>query len=189
MVQPRLAYAGVVELPQEVCHLPWPDEEPLKQDDITCDPPDEEENSEEGQSESTSHQVPVGEDDASDGNTRVEAKTTSAFNSGPDIAICFFPVEAKDPEEIDPENNDEPEHRTELAEHAVGFEEDATTLSTLATQEDERVEQGNTLESTGLSIALLAEVVQEINPCVSTYSSNIYCTSNFIKMDHAIATL
>ena len=185
MVQPRLAYAGVVELPQEVCHLPWPDEEPLKQDDITCDPPGEEENSEEGLPD----QVPEGEDDASDGNGRVEAKATSTFNSGPDIEICFFHVEAKDPEEIDPENDDEHQHRTELAEHAVGFEEDATSSSTLATQEDERVEQGNTLESTGLSIALLAEVVQEINPCVSTYSSNIYCTSNFIKMDHAIATL
>merc|ERR1712105_37515 len=113
----------------------------------------------------------------------------STFNSGSDIEICFFHVEAKDPEEIDPENDDEHQHRTELAEHAVGFEEDATTSSTLATQEDERVEQGNTFKSTDLSIALLAEVVQEINPCVSTYSSNIYCTSNFIKMDHAIATV
>ena len=185
MVQPRLAYAGVVELPQEVCHLPWPDEEPLKQDDITCDPPGEEETSEEGQS----GQISVDEEDASDGNGPVETKAMSTFNSGPDIEICFFHVEAKDPEEIDPENDDEHQHRTELAEHAVGFEEDATTLSTLATQEDERVEQGNTLESTGLSIALLAKVVQEINPCVSTYSSNIYCTSNFIKMDHAISTL
>ena len=185
MVQPRLAYAGVVELPQEVCHLPWPDEEPLKQDDTTCDPPGEEETSEEGQSD----QIPVGEDDASDGNGPVETKAMSTFTSGPDIEICFFHVEAKDPEEIDPENDDEHQHRTELTEHAVGFEEDATSSSTLATQEDERVEQGNTLESTDLSIALLAEVVQEINPCVSTYSSNIYCTSNFIKMDHAIATV
>ena len=185
MVQPRLAYAGVVELPQEVCHLPWPDEEPLKQDDTTCDPPGEEETSEEGQSD----HIPVGEDDASDGNGPVETKAMSTFTSGPDIEICFFHVEAKDPEEIDPENDDEHQHRTELAEHAVGFEEDATSSSTLATQEDERVEQGNTLESTDLSIALLAEVVQEINPCVSTYSSNIYCTSNFIKMDHAIATV
>ena len=185
MVQPRLSYAGVVELPQEVCHLPWPDEEPLKQDDTTCDPPGEEETSEEGQSD----HIPVGEDDASDGNGPVETKAMSTFTSGPDIEICFFHVEAKDPEEIDPENDDEHQHRTELAEHAVGFEEDATTSSTLATQEDERVEQGNTLESTDLSIALPAEVVQEINPCVSTYSSNIYCTSNFIKMDHAIATV
>ena len=47
MAQPRLAYAGVVELPQEICHLPWPDEEPLKQDDITCDPPREKEISKE----------------------------------------------------------------------------------------------------------------------------------------------
>ena len=138
MVQPRLAYAGVVELPQEVCHLPWPDEEPLKQDDTTCDPPGEEETSEEGQSD----HIPVGEEDASDGNGPVEAKATSTFNSGPDIEICFFHVEAKDPEEIDPENDDEHQHRTELAEHAVGFEEDATSSSTLATQEDERVEQG-----------------------------------------------
>ena len=185
MVQPRLAYAGVVELPQEVCHPPWPDEEPLSQDDITCDPPGEEETSEEGQS----GQISVDEEDASDGNGPVETKAMSTFTSGPDIEICFFHVEAKDPEEIDPENDDEHQHRTELAEHAVGFEEDATSSSTLATQEDERVEQGNTLESTDLSIALPAEVVQEINPCVSTYSSNMYCTSNFIKMDHDIATV
>ena len=147
MVQPRLAYAGVVELPQEVCHLPWPDEEPLKQDDTTCDPPGEEETSEEGQS----GQISVDEEDASDGNGPVETKAMSTFNSGPDIEICFFHVEAKDPEEIDPENDDELQHRTELAEHAVGFEEDATSSSTLATQEDERVEQGNTFESTDLS--------------------------------------
>ena len=142
MAQPRLAYAGVVELPQEICQLPWPDEEPLKQDDITCDPPREKEISEEGQSESGADQVPVGEDDisdmsrADDENVRVEAKTMSTFNSGPDIAICFFPVEAKDPEDFDPENNDEHQERTELAEHAVGFEADATD------QEGQRVEQG-----------------------------------------------
>ena len=84
----------------------------------------------------------MGEDDASDGNGPVETKAMSTFNSGPDIEICFFHVEAKDPEEIDPENDDEHQHRTE---------EDATSSSTLATQEDERVEQGNTLESTDLS--------------------------------------
>ena len=147
MVQPRLAYAGVVELPLEVCHLPWPDEETLEQDDITCDPPGEEENSKEGQSVSGSDRIPVGEDDVrdmnNDGNTRVEAKTSSTFDSGPDIEICFFHTEAKDPEDIDPENNDEHQLRTELAEHAVGFEADATSLSTLAEQEDQRVQPGN----------------------------------------------
>ena len=168
MAQQRLAYAGVVELPQDVCQLPWTDEQTLEQDSIACDPPneeeeddptiEEEEDSNEGLSVSDSILIPLGENDANDmnrgkdGNARVEAKTTSRFNSGPDIAICFFHAEANDQEDMDPDNHDEHqdkawhEHRTELTEHAVGIDADATSVkssSTLLEQEGVKTVPGN----------------------------------------------
>ena len=155
MVQPRLAYAGVVELPQEVCRLPWQDEETLKQDDKACDPPvveEEEENIEEEQSVSAAAPISAGEDDAShmnrdnDVNTGVEVKPTSRFDLGLEIAICFFHTEAKDPENMDPEYNQE-QRGTELAEHALGIKADETSLSTLAMHhQGETVQQGNTFK-------------------------------------------
>ena len=170
MAQERLAYAGVVELPQEVCQLPWTDEETLEQENIACDPPTEEENGEERLSVSDSVPIPnMSEVDANDmnrhnhGNAHVEVKTTSGFNSGPDIAICFFHAEANDQEDMDPDNHDEHqektwlEHGTESTEHAVGIDQDATSVkssSTLPEQQGETV-PGNILESrSDLSFAL-----------------------------------
>ena len=104
----------------------------------------------------------MGEDDASDmnrddndGNAGVEVKTTPRFNSGADIEICFFHAEAKDPEDMDPQNDDEHQDETELAERAVGIEADVTSLSTLAQQQTETVQQGNSFESIYLSCRVL----------------------------------
>ena len=156
MSQPRLAYAGVVELPQEVCQLPWTDEETLEQENIACDDPpiEEEEDSKEELSVSDFISSPVVVDDANDmnkgndGNGRMEVKTTSRFNSGPDIAICFFQVEENEQEDMNPDNHDENqdkawlEHGTELTEHAFGI--DAKKLSsTLGEQQGVSTLSGN----------------------------------------------
>ena len=226
MAQPRLAYAGVVELPQEVCQLPWTDEETLEQEDITCDdppnqeekddppnqeekddshnqeekddPPNQEENGEEGLSVSDSIPIPnVSEVDANDmkrgndGNARVEVKTMSRFNSGPDIAICFFHAESNDQEDMDPEKDKAwLDHGTELAEHVVGVDADVTSVKSLSTLPEQQGQsaQGNTLESTSIFCPCYWLCKKSIRASsASTHSSNIYTLSSFIKVDHVVS--
>ena len=160
MSQPRLAYAGVVELPREVCHLPWSaglDEQTLEQEKITCDPPEREE-----EAQSVSDSIPsfVGEDDyanaliINDGNGRLE--TPSRFNTGSDFEICFF--HEKYPEDTDTEDDNEhqenriQEQRTGLEEQAVGVDANVISmkaLSTLAEQHKDAL-AGKTFESTSI---------------------------------------
>ena len=192
MAQPRLAYAGVVELPREVCHLPWSaglDEQTLEQEKITCDPPEREE-----EAPSVSDSIPsfVGEDDyanallindmdrSNDGNLRVE--TPSRFNTGSDFEICFF--HEKYPEDTDTEDDDEhqenrsQEQRTELEEQAVGVEANVISmkaLSTLAEQHKDAL-AGKTFESTSIFCPQrqLCKKSISASSASGTHPSNIY---------------
>ena len=107
MIQPRLAYAGVVELPHEVCQLPWaPAEETEKQPEYACDSSALEMTTEERMEEELSlldfipFPVPDSLNAAQNesGESQLAVKSSSSLDSDQEIAICFF-QEASDPEE------------------------------------------------------------------------------------------
>ena len=107
MIQPRLAYAGVVELPQEVCQLPWAAaEETEKQPEYACDSSALEMTTEERMEEELSlldfipFPVPDSLNAAQNesGESQLAVKSSSSLDSDQEIAICFF-QEASDPDE------------------------------------------------------------------------------------------
>ena len=107
MIQPRLAYAGVVELPQEVCQLPWASaEETEKQPEWACDFSALELTTEERMEEELSQLefIPSPVPDLlnaaqnESGKFQLAVKSSSSLDSDQEIAICFF-QEASDPDE------------------------------------------------------------------------------------------
>ena len=107
MIQPRLAYAGVVELPQEVCQLPWaPAEETEKQQEYACDFSALELTTEERMEEelSLSEFIPspvpgfLNAAQNESAKSQLAVRGSSSLDSDQEIAICFF-QEATDPEE------------------------------------------------------------------------------------------
>ena len=156
MIQPRLAYAGVVELPHEVCQLPWaPAEETEKQPEYACDSSALEMTTEERMEEELSlldfipFPVPDSLNAAQNesGESQLAVKSSSSLDSDQEIAICFF-QEASNPDEtysdaimdgnggtagLDPDR-----HTPEVAEPAVSVDAMSATPSPTPSNEQER---------------------------------------------------
>ena len=155
MIQPRLAYAGVVELPHEVCQLPWaPAEETEKQPEYACDSSALEMTTEERMEEELSlldfipFPVPDSLNAAQNesGKSQLAVKSSSSLDSDQEIAICFF-QEASDPDEtysdaMDGNGGtaglDHDRHTPEVAEPAVFVDTMSATPSPTPSNEQER---------------------------------------------------
>ena len=158
MIQPRLAYAGVVELPQEVCQLPWaPAEETEKQPEYACDFSALELTTEERMEEelSLSEFIPSPVPDSlnaaqnESGKSQLAVKSSSSLDSDQEIAICFF-QEASDPEETYSDTMDgngataglDPDHNPpQVAQRAAYVEATSAMLSPY--EQDKSVVLGN----------------------------------------------
>ena len=152
MIQPRLAYAGVVELPQEVCQLPWaPAEENEKQPEYACDFSALELTTEERMEEELSlsefipSPVPDSLNAAQNESGKSQLKSSSSLDSNQEIAICFF-QEASDPDETSDAMDGnggtaglDPDRPTpEVAEPAVFVDAMSATPSLSSSNEQER---------------------------------------------------
>ena len=159
MIQPRLAYAGVVELPHEVCQLPWaPAEETEKQPEYACDSSALEMTTEERMEEELSlldfipFPVPDSLNAAQNesGESQLAVKSSSSLDSNQEIAICFF-QEASDPEETYSDTMDgnngataglDPDHNPpQVAQRAAYVEATSAMLSPY--EQDKFVVLGN----------------------------------------------
>ena len=158
MIQPRLAYAGVVELPHEVCQLPWaPAEETEKQPEYACDSSALEMTTEERMEEELSllDFIPFPVPDSlnaaqNESGKSLAVKNSSSLDSDQEIAICFF-QEASDPEETYSDTMDgnngataglDPDHNPpQVAQRAAYVE--ATSAMPPPYEQDKSVVLGN----------------------------------------------